>query len=156
MLGKIEGRGRRRQQRIRWLDSITNSVNMSLSKFREIVKGRETYHATDNRVTKSWRWLSNWTAAVSPFKTMKKKIKLKICWPLYIMLFLLYMKDFLHWQGVLPWSKFSQAPWTLFCTRACLWLVSCVSARILLIQFRKYHLTLNIKSIFSSPPYLWI
>ena len=41
MLGKIEGRRRRRQQRIRWLDGITNSVDMNLSKFQEIVKDRE-------------------------------------------------------------------------------------------------------------------
>ena len=156
MLGKIEGRGRSRQQRIRRLDGITNSVNMSLSKFWEIVKGRETCHAADNEVTKRWRWLCDWIATLSPFKTLKKKNKPQNMWPLYIILFLLYMKDFSHWQGVLPWPKSSQAPWTLFCTRACVWLVSCILARILLIKFRKYHLTLNIKSISSSPPYLLI
>ena len=53
MLGKTEGRQRRQQQRIRWLDGIIDSTDMSLSKLREMVKDREVWHAAVHRVTKS-------------------------------------------------------------------------------------------------------
>ena len=53
MLGKIEGKRRRRQQRMRWLDSTTDSVDMNLSKFQEIVKDRGALHAVVQGVTKS-------------------------------------------------------------------------------------------------------
>ena len=74
MLGKIEGKRRMERQRMRWLDSIMKSMDMNLSKFREIVENRRAWHAAVYGVPKSGTQLSNWTT------TTKKVFSIPFWW----------------------------------------------------------------------------
>ena len=85
MLGKTEGKMRRGWQRMTWLDSITDSVDMNLSKLWEIVKGREAWHAAVHGVIKSWTCLSDWTTTSFIFHLTK--------W-IFISFWRSYSKDF--------------------------------------------------------------
>ena len=72
-LENTESQRRRGRQRMRCLDSITDSVDMNLSKFQETVKDRRAWHAAFDRVAKSWTWLSDWTTIINKNELMLRE-----------------------------------------------------------------------------------
>ena len=78
MLRKIEGKRRRRQQRMRWLDTITDSIDMNLNKLQETVKDRGTWCASVHGVAKSWKQLSDWTTTTK-WVILRGEKKIRMC-----------------------------------------------------------------------------
>ena len=124
MLGKIEGRRRRGRQRMRWLDGITDSLDMGLGGFRELVIDREAWHAEVHGVTRSWTWLSDWTELI-----------MILTYPSTILTFQHIYTQEQHIASVMPdsfmtpWTVAHQAPLSMIFSRQELEWVAISSSR---------------------------
>ena len=112
MLGKIEGRRRREPQRMRWLDSVTDSMDMNLSELWEILEDRGAWHAAVHGVSKSRTRLNDWTTAIEQGRWMTKlgalakwEVRSQPAPSLLIGCAVLKPQGRCQWEKALPWQE---------------------------------------------------